>query len=92
MIAPRAASGRIMPLRQSTAVIVYAANDFADIAEDAAVSLNATTLNPEVNASSNLKLYHWANAYRYDNYEQMKAAITKVGNWDISSGAPVLVA
>lgn len=91
MIAPRTANGRVMPINQSTQASVYASNDFAEIAEAAAVSLNATTLNPELNASGGMKLYHWANAYRYDSYEQMKEKTPKVGNWDVTSGAPVWV-
>lgn len=92
LIAPKTASGRVMPLNQSTSVAVYASNDFTDIDENTSVSLNSTTLNPEVNASGTMKLYHWGNAYRYDNYEQMKEKTTKVGNWDISSGSPVWTA
>lgn len=92
LIAPKTASGRVMPLNQSTSVAVYASNDFTDIDENTSVSLNSTTLNPEVNASGTMKLYHWGNAYRYDNYEQMKEKTTKVGNWDITSGSPVWTA
>lgn len=92
LIAPKTASGRVMPLNQSTSVAVYASNDFTDIDENTSVSLNSTTLNPEVNASGTMKLYHWGNAYRYDNYDQMKEKTTKVGNWDITSGSPVWTA
>ena len=39
-----------------------------------------------------MKIYHLTNAYRYNNYNDMKEKTTKVGNWDISSGKPVWAA
>ena len=90
---PATKNGRILPIMQHTSATIYASNDFADIAEGAKVGLNATSFNPykenDAYASGNMTVYHWANAYRYDNYEQMKEKTTKVGNWDITSGAPV---
>ena len=105
IIAAAAANGRVMPLVQhgnytltdgkwvlSGSMSVYASNDFVDMGEKSLVELEAKTRNPIAAESGANYIYHWANAYRYDNYEQMKEATTKVGNWDISSGAPVWVA
>lgn len=80
-----------MPLFQNSSVSVYAANDFAEFTtEGAAATLNATTKNPEADASGAMKVYHLVNAYRYDTYAAMaEAGTTQVGNWDISSGSPV---
>ena len=90
---PATKNGRILPIMQHTAATIYASNDFADIAEGAKVGLNATSLNPykenDAYAGGNMTVYHWANAYRYDGYAEMAKSIKKVGNWDITSGAPV---
>lgn len=102
LIAPVNANGRIMPLHQTkpyttsgaTGTAIYASNDtFEGLKDGALISLNATTFNPEADASGTMKIYYWKNAYRYDTYEDMKTAgTTKVGNWDISSGKPVWAA
>lgn len=86
---PATKNGRILPLVQYTGVTVYASNDFTSLNERDIVTLDATTGNPTADASGTVKVYHWKNAYRYDNYEQMKEKTTKVGNWDITSGSPV---
>lgn len=94
VIAPPAASNqRIMPLLQYTGspagVTIYAANDFVGIAEASLVSFDEH-LNPVADESGTMKVYHWANAYRYDTYAAMaEAGTTQVGNWDISGGSPV---
>lgn len=101
VIAPKADNQRIMPLMQygtktndNPTASIYALNDKFDGLEDGTLmSLNATTFNPEADASGTMKIYYWKNAYRYDTYEDMKTAgTTKVGNWDISSGKPVWAA
>lgn len=86
-------NGRIMPIIQYQGKSIYASNDFADIAEGGKVKLNETSLNPYKESGSyvsgDVTVYHWANAYRYATYEEMKTKTTKVGNWDIASGSPV---
>ena len=48
--------------------------------------LDDVTRNPVADDSGNQKIYHWANAYRYDGYVQMlESGITKVGNWNITA-------
>ena len=89
-VAPVTDKGRVMPLFQNNDTSVYAANDFTEFTtEGATATLNTTTLNPEANDSGTMKIYHLTNAYRYNNYNDMKEKTTKVGNWDISSGKPV---
>lgn len=88
-IAPKATNGRVMPLLQYSTVAIYASNDFDTIGEGAMATLDSTTFNPTADTSGTVEVYHWKNAYRYDNYEQMKEKTTKVGNWDITSGSPV---
>lgn len=86
---PASTNGRIFPLVQQSNMSVYASNDFADIEERATISFD-TNNNPVTAESGNMKIYHWANAWRYDSYAKMiEAGKTKVGSWDISSGAPV---
>ena len=85
-IAPKAANGRVMPLIQYNGMSVYASNDFADFAERATMRLDDVTRNPVADASGNQKIYHWANAYRYDSYAQMLAnSVSKVGGWSITA-------
>ena len=92
-VVPSASNGRVMPMFQNSSASVYASNDFVEFTtEGATATLNATTLNPEASESGTMKVYHLTNAYRYDNYDQMKEKTTKVGNWDITSGSPVWVA
>lgn len=85
-IAPTAANGRVMPLIQYNGMTVYASNDFVDFAERSTMRLDDVTRNPVADDSGNQKIYHWANAYRYDGYAQMlESGITKVGNWNITA-------
>lgn len=86
LIAPKAANGRVMPLIQYNGMSVYASNDFADFAEKATFKLDDKTRNPVADSSGNQRIYHWANAYRYESYADMIAnKITNVGGWRVTS-------
>ncbi len=86
LVAPKASNGRVMPLIQYNGTSVYASNDFVDFAERGAMKLDAATRNPIADASGNQKIYHWADAYRYDSYADMTAnGITKVGGWKVTA-------
>ena len=89
IVAPKATNGRVHVLNMSNQIIVYAANDFADFAEAAKVSLDGTTLNPVANDSGTIEVFHWKNAYRYDTLAAMAEANSKVGNWKISASGVV---
>lgn len=89
IVAPKATNGRVHALNMSNQIIVYAANDFADFAEAAKVSLDGTTLNPVANDSGTIEVFHWKNAYRYDTLAAMAEANSKVGNWKISASGVV---
>lgn len=89
IVAPKATNGRVHALNMSNQIIVYAANDFADFAEAAKASLDGTTLNPVANDSGTIEVFHWKNAYRYDNLAAMAEANSKVGNWKISASGVV---
>ena len=91
-VVPNAGNGRVMPMFQNSSASVYASNDFVEFTTEGATATLNSSLNPEASESGTMKVYHLINAYRYDNYEQMKEKTTKVGNWDITSGAPVWVA
>lgn len=88
-VVPNAGNGRVMPMFQNSNTSVYASNDFVEFTTEGATAMLNSSLNPEASESGTMKVYHLANAYRYDNYEQMKEKTTKVGNWDITSGSPV---
>lgn len=88
-VVPNAGNGRVMPMFQNSSTSVYASNDFVEFTTEGATATLNSSLNPEASESGTMKVYHLTNAYRYDNYEQMKEKTTKVGNWDITSGAPV---
>ena len=92
-VVPNAGNGRVMPMFQNSNTSVYASNDFVEFTtEGATAMLNSSSHNPEASENGTMKVYHLTNAYRYDNYEQMKEKTTKVGNWDITSGSPVWTA
>ena len=91
-VVPNASNGRVMPMFQNSSASVYASNDFVEFTTEGATATLNSSLNPEASESGTMKVYHLTNAYRYDNYEQMKEKTTKVGNWDITSGVPVWVA
>lgn len=88
-VVPNAGNGRVMPMFQNSSTSVYASNDFVEFTTEGATATLNSSLNPEASESGTMKVYHLTNAYRYDNYEQMKEKTTKVGNWDITSGSPV---
>ena len=88
-VVPNAGNGRVMPMFQNSSTSVYASNDFVEFTTEGATAMLNSSLNPEASESGTMKVYHLTNAYRYDNYEQMKEKTTKVGNWDITSGSPV---
>lgn len=88
-VVPNAGNGRVMPMFQNSSASVYASNDFVEFTTEGATAMLNSSLNPEASESGTMKVYHLTNAYRYDNYEQMKEKTTKVGNWDITSGSPV---
>lgn len=88
-VVPNAGNGRVMPMFQNSSASVYASNDFVEFTTEGATATLNSSLNPEASESGTMKVYHLTNAYRYDNYEQMKEKTTKVGNWDITSGSPV---
>lgn len=88
-VVPNAGNGRVMPMFQNSNTSVYASNDFVEFTTEGATATLNSSLNPEASESGTMKVYHLTNAYRYDNYEQMKEKTTKVGNWDITSGSPV---
>ena len=89
IVAPKATNGRVHALNMSNQIIVYAANDFADFAEAAKVSLDGTTLNPVANDSGTIEVFHWKNAYRYDTLADMAEANSKIGNWKVSASGVV---
>lgn len=91
-VVPNAGNGRVMPMFQNSSTSVYASNDFVEFTTEGATAMLNSSLNPEASESGTMKVYHLTNAYRYDNYEQMKEKTTKVGNWDITSGSPVWTA
>ena len=90
VVAPKATNGRVHALNMSNQIVVYAANDFVDFAEASKVSLDGTTLNPVVNDSGTIEVFHWKNAYRYDTLADMaEAGNTQIGNWSVSASGVV---
>ncbi len=104
VVAPKAENGRVMPLVQhgnytknasgawelSGSMTIYAANDFADLSEKATISLDEKSRNPLAAESGAHYVYHWKNAYRYDNLTDMVAAgNTNIGKWVVSDSGVV---
>lgn len=86
---PNTTTGKIMPMQQYAGVTVYAANDYAAMAEGTKVSFN-TNNNPVEDANGGTSVYHYQYVYRYDTYDALReSGVTSVGNWSFASGTPV---
>lgn len=69
-------------------ISVYASNDYSDMAE--ATDIIFADNVPVADASGTDKIYHYATATRYDDYDAMQAAgVVSVGSWNITTGTPV---
>ena len=62
---------------------------FDDFAERSTMRLDDVTRNPVADDSGNQKIYHWADAYRYDTLADMAEVTPKVGNWKVSENGVV---
>ena len=90
IISAPAQNGRVLPLVQYAGLSVYAANDYAEMAEAQPVTFEDNV--PVADANGADKVYHYQYAVRYDSFADMMAdGVLSVGGWSITDAGPVWI-